>query len=471
MKKFFWLTLFLLIWGAACMASPVTPPQAPVVVADVNSSVAALTDEGNLLLTKWQSDQVVLYQVDPRTWAEVTTFAPIALGEAPTYIFSPDKQSLAGVHKPPRSQYVLGFIDLKTWQMHTIDIGAKTWVSTIVYSPDGKQLAFTYSGELERGTTGRNQPKDYQLVVVDVPARSVMAQVSLDFSARFLAYTADSQQLVAFGGELKPQNPEKFAPAQAAMFRSSDLHQLWEHLLVDVVDGNYEGMYSDNMPQLTSWQAGVAFSPTDQKLYVVHANEDRLTTVDFANRSANTLTIQPVLSWIEQLLAWDAGIAEAKIYNGTTKQATLSADGQKLYLIGHSQNTWLDDKEEWQFEETPLGLTVIEVATGKELAQLDTAAQRLQWSADRQYLYLHKWGFETNEATIELIDAGTLTRIAQSNMAPASQTWLTNGDTILLSHQEERNGFRFSILDPQTLETINSSWIRGNNLFFVSNGY
>ncbi len=98
-----------------------------------------------------------------------------------------------------------------------------------------------------------------------------------------------------------------------------------------------------------------SFAPDRDALYVVHADSEQLTTVDFESQTVKTVEIQPKLTWFERLLSMTAGIAHAKIGDGITRQAAVSPDGQFLYVVGVNNATFQDEQGNWQMEQTSAG--------------------------------------------------------------------------------------------------------------------
>ena len=156
-------------------------------------------------------------------------------------------------------------------------------------------------------------------------------------------FSSDRTRLVIYGSA----RPD---PPSVLLLDGETLEIEWTQPLPDVLDGRVtkseSGLYF-------SWSPGVVFSSERQELYIVHADADRLTTVDFQGRSVRSFTISPRPTWIERLLAITAEVAEAKFWpEGARKSAVLSPDGTRLYLIGR---TWVRTQNadgEWKIDET-----------------------------------------------------------------------------------------------------------------------
>jgi hypothetical protein len=146
-------------------------------------------------------------------------------------------------------------------------------------------------------------------------------------------------------------------------------------------------------PGAGTWlNPGVVFSPVADTLFVAHADEDRLTRVDFGAQEVTSMEVRPRLGLLERLLSLGASIAHAKMLDGTTKSAAISADGETLYIAG--VDSQVTNKETGRFElvQRPLGLQVVEAASGTELSSLDTQAAQVSVLPDGLVLLLSTAG-------------------------------------------------------------------------------
>jgi len=127
--------------------------------------------------------------------------------------------------------------------------------------------------------------------------------------------------------------------------------------------------------------------------YIVHADGDRLTTVDLVNQRVSSIGIRPARTWFGRLLSLTAAVAEAKgASQGGYKSAVLSPDGAKLYVLGRSMASSFDEQGQvTAVEERSLGLQVLELDTGLQVMALPTEADRLRFSADSASLLLVGW--------------------------------------------------------------------------------
>jgi hypothetical protein len=159
-------------------------------------------------------------------------------------------------------------------------------------------------------------------------------------------FSADSQNLMLYGPTLInrfTENEQSDGPPVVAWFDSQDLSVAWSARVEGVRDGIYptgEEVQNLHQPGAASYYSpGLAFSPVQDILYIVHADKDELTSVDFNERSLKTVQIRPQLSWFERFLRLTAGVAYAKTADGTSRTVAISNDGQWLYSAGTQSKT------------------------------------------------------------------------------------------------------------------------------------
>jgi hypothetical protein len=286
----------------------------------------------------------------------------------------------------------------------------------------------------------------------------------LDFYPRLLNFSSDNAGLAVYGAPMGSDGLTVGEP-RALLLDAASLEIEWEISLPGITDGQIRLTESDGSESFEWWGPAAVFSPEQQKLYLVHADEEKLTTVDFAQQATGTVTIQPAQSWLEQLFALTAGVARAKALDGTMKSAVISRDGSELYIVGQTSDTWKDDKGNWQFTQTPLGLMVVDAATGVEKARLDNDATELVLSPEGEILYLRGWS--ENSSWTDVVDTATLEvekHLEGRYLVPGRKL---NGKPILLSETyfNTTGQATLAVLDPETHETIkkwsawNSSWL------------
>jgi hypothetical protein len=434
---------------------PVQPPANPGTLAD---SIPAA-------LWKGSSGGNLLVPLDPSSGQALQDYAPISLGQALFSAYSLDNQTLAVVgfvssdHPHGGS---LHLIDLKTWDDQVQELQLDSYVNAMNFSPDGKQLAIAY-GNATSQILVLNVAKPF------VKSKSAVVQVSLDFLVNKMKFTSYGSGLMTYGFVTK--NPSTVyqinsEPPIVVLLDSTDLSEHWR---VDL-EGIHHGIIpkdenSDKTVDLFQpGQAiylfpGLAFDPNRDILYVVHPDEDKLTTVDFAAQKVATVEIKPQLSWIEQLLSLGAINAHAKVAEGTSKSAVISPNGQFLYVVGQRIELAETEGSELQVTTIPLGLQIVRTKDGSRVAHYDTDAQELSISADGRYLYLRTWGVSEGIASTQIFDTSTNKIISRLDGTWLVPTRRVDGRPILGSNvwMNDKNINHNSIVDPQNLSVL-SEW-------------
>jgi hypothetical protein len=267
-------------------------------------------------------------------------------------------------------------------------------------------------------------------------------------------------------------------PPQVFLLDAQKLNTLWSAKLQGVRDGIFpkdETVKQSELYEPTNalyFSPGLTFAPDQDRIYVVHADSEQLTTVDFEAREIATVKIQPKLSWFEQLLALDAGIAHAKVADGTMKQAVISPDGQFLYVTGVSYASYKDEEEIWQVGQTPLGLEILQTSDGSRVERFETKAVELSLSPDGHFLYMRAWGDGINVTPwTEIFDTARRELIAHKDRLYANPALLTNGEFVLVSNyvttEKHKEQYHMSVLQPSDLRVL-SEWTDRDSLFWLS---
>ncbi|MCI0393473.1 MAG: hypothetical protein L0332_10415 [Chloroflexi bacterium] len=480
MKKGTSLLFCLALIIAACAAPTATGPETALTEPDTAAVELAAADEveqetdarpgaapAGIPVIGWNYPNHELVQIDPQSGEEIAGVTPIKLGRGYDYVLSPDGRTLAVIAYTTEDgrNGKLHLIDLAAWQGVETAIEIDKWTDTLAFSSDGGRLVIAYPGRLA-GFNG--QPENYIIVVVDVARQAIVAETTVLFAPKLVAFTPDDRSLVVYGGELAPEKDENAQPAHAALLNATDLSVTWEQLLPGILDGNYLGEEVANGEQaMIGWRPATALSPDKMTLYIVHADEDKLTTVDFAGRGTQTVEIRPAQTLLDRLLALTAGVAYAKYYDGTEKQAVISPDGSRLYVVGWTSDTTVSEDDEWSFDYYAHGLKVIDTASGAEIASLDLQASGVSLSADGRQLYVVGW-ISSNRPFTEVYDATSLELITRLPDRLASATQTLDGRPVLLSTTYVGNSTRLAVIDGVTLEEL-STVVVGDYAQFLAN--
>lgn len=458
---------FLLVLTAC--ASPAEPTIAPANVNEPKSDAPVLDGifGTSLLVTEWKgsSEGNVLFPLDPASGKPLHDYAPISLGYSSYHAFSPDRGTVAVISFPTETTYhgSLLLIDLATWKTQQFELELKGWVHTLAFSPDGKQLAVAH-GESR-----------YSLTMIDIEQGVITAQSQIDSFGTRLKFTKDGKALMLYSPTFNPKDMMTAGPPQVLLLDAVDLTPRWSAALEGVHDGVFpkdETVTSANLHepgQAFYISPGLVFAPDHDALYIVHADAEQLTTVDFEGQRVQTVDVQPKLTWFERLLSATAGVAHAKIGDGINRQAAVSADGQFLYVVGVDSSTFQDEQGNWQREQTPLGLEILQTSDGSRVDQVETDTTELSLSPDGRFLYLRNWGnSEDPKPWTEIFDTASGQLVTRKSGISGMPALLVNGEYLLVStYSTGEYTHRMSIMEPDGSRVI-SEWTAPDYVWWMT---
>lgn len=407
----------------------------------------------SVLLQNCSSYDCELSLFDTATGAVDERFAPLELGRYATFGPSRDLTKLALVTYHDNSYLQngrLSFVDLATWETVTTTLTFDGAYNAPLFTADNSRLLVV--------TQTEGYPSSDLVYLVDIANGTLLAEQALDFYPSTYQFTPDESGIMFYG--TKGSTAKSFV----ALLDANTLELLWEEEIEGLINGMVMPEGSTDQMDGKWWQPAFVFANGTPTLYVVHADQEQLTTVDFAVQSMQTVAITKPLAWIERLLMLTARTAQAKVANGVSKQAMISPDGTQLYVIGTDYQV----EEETEFVQTGLGLQVINLATGKEIARFDTQAQSLTLEPLSGRLFLHGWTTDqarpyTTEWT-EVLDATTLEAVTVLEQRAVAVARRLDGTPLLLSTTTLENGqTELAALDPETFEVISSmaDWYGG----------
>lgn len=452
----------------ASRTTPREPTPAPTkFVPEAPTPNIQATLETSLLATQWQgkSKGNILFPADPATGTPLPEYTPISLGLSSFHIFSPDRRTLAVVTFPNDYAYdgSLLLIDLPGWRTQRFELELRGWVNAMVFSPDGKQLAISHGDSR------------YTLTIIDTAKGVITAQSQTNSFISRLKFTDSGEALMLYGPTNYPVNGLTAGPPQVLLLDVKDLTSRWSVELEEVHDGIFpkdEDVTAANIHepgQAFYISPGLAFAPDRDALYVVHADSEQLTTVDFAAQKVETVEIQTKLTWFERLLSITAGVAYAKIGDGIIRQAAVSPDGQFLYVVGVNNATFQDKQGNWQMEQTPFGLEIIQTRDGNRVEHIETDTTELSLSPDGRFLYLRNWGTHPKYLPwTEIFDTSSQQFIARKDNLSATPALLMNGEFLLTStFSTSEYSHHMSILEPDGSSVL-AEWTDSESVWWLT---
>jgi WD40 repeat protein len=459
--------LFLLILTAC--ATPSQATTVPAGAAELESQAVTLdgTLETSLLSITWDDspEDNALFPLDPARGTALPGYKPIPLGYSSYSAYSPDRRILAIVSFPKDDSYYhyggsLLLVDLPAWKTHRLELELDGWVSAMAFSPDGKRLAIAH------GETS------YNLTTVDLVEGKIIAQAQTDSYVTRLKFTENGEALMIYRPSMYATNGLSADPPQVLLLDAADLSPRWSAELEEVRDGVFPKDETITQIQLYEpgnalyFMPGLAFAPDRDSLYIVHADSEQLTTVDFSAQKIETVKIQAKLSWFEQLLSLTAGVAHAKIADGTNKQAVISPDGQFLYVVGVNNISVQDQQGNVQMEETPLGLEILQTSDGNRVERFETDATEFSLSPDGRFLYMRSWG--SGLPWTEIFDTSNRQLVARKEKLFATPALLVNGEALLTStYSTSETSNHMSVLEPDGSRIL-AEWTASTSIWWLT---
>ena len=437
------------------------PPAAHIVTATPAQTVANRKEQtcseakpGSSTLVGTSDQKETRFQLlDPGTGFPLCGYQPISPGFVIQQMYLPGMNALlaASAESPTGQDTHLNWIDLATWQSNDLGVTLPAWTSGMAVNQAGTRIVAIYP----RLTSGPQKwLKGYSLVLIDKSRKATLQEKELDFDPRLVEYIAGGKLIVMYGVKNDYVKGTSISPGLVRLLDAGDLSTVWEVEVKGVLEGMQRNDIDGPTDQFVLWSPVVVLSHDREQLYVVHADADRLTTVDLVNHAIQTVNIQPRLSWIERLLRLNAGVAHAKFMDGTIKQGVLSPDSTLLYVTGFTGATDLDAPNGRQFQTFPLGLQVIRLEDGKEMARFTTQAREIDISTDGSYLFLRGW--VDNQAFTEVYATNGLELVANLEDQLLVPARTLDGESLILSRPEGQYEGSINLLDRHTFKIISS---------------
>ena len=328
------------------------------------------------------------------------------------------------------------------------------------YNPDSTRLALTY---LRRSDDGKQQKNT--LMVFDAATGNVLSQTDLAFKPSLLEYGSEGSELIVYGAAEGPViRVSKPGPPQLLLLDAATLQVNWEREFQDLVSGRWCITNCEQELQFReheSWELAVVLSEDRRTLHIVHAADERITTVDLDARSVSGTEIRTARSWAERLLDLTAAAVEAKGWpEGVTRAAALSPDGTRLYVLTHETSGLIGARPKSR------GLRVIDIETGREMATRETKAEEIRFTPDGTRLLLDSR--DGSSTALEVLDAESLDIVATLSDWRVQPTRNLDGASMMLATRLlEETTTRFAVLDPETFEVVDS-WLGASQSRWVA---
>lgn len=423
-KKHLIFILALLVLLAACQ--PV--PAATATPAPLTGERASVVGGSALLIEALENGtKQALVPINPGTGQPAAGYAGIEVGTDVTTAFSPDREQMAILSSGAANcaNYCLHRVDLRAWKeiLPPVEVSPSLYISAseVVFDASASRVAFALNAQDGQKT---------EVVVADLKTGR-LTRAPLDMLV-FNLHFMPSGSVAVYGSR---KQADQSLVLRVALLGKDSLSLDWQQDLNGLAYTTEPPNPEIDPTQGRYLFPGAAFAPDGAKLYLVAADADKLFSVDFERRSVTSVAIQPPQSLLDRLMALTAGVAQAKMLNGTMKTALISADGKRLYVVGQTNTAVKLDNGDYQTNTTPLGLQVIDPASGALLAKLDTNATSLSIAPDGKSAFLYGWldtGGSVSQARTELLDLSTL-KVSRTLDGEIHATRLLNGQAAWLS--------------------------------------
>ena len=469
-----WLLLLLAGCAAPAAEMPAAPPPstAPVPAAPAPSAIPptpTLPPQSPMVIMGWDYELgSVIRAIDPATGQDAPGRAPLVLGAdraapyAAPYAVAPDGRRLAafdaqgdtcydfagGSACGPRSE-TLVLLDTTTWQHRTVPLGAFGWVGAPLFDAGGRRLAFSLQ-----------TAEGHALMLLDAATGETVAQATLNLKPLFVGFGPEGTVVVY--GQPETEQPGMTRPGapRVQLRDGATLAVLWQTTLDGLTSGHWCSDQCDaghGTLVTEMWWPGVALSADGGTLIILHADEERLTTVDLAARTTASRAVGGQQARLGRLLTWlldaTAGVAHAKgPMNGMTRQVVLSPDGARLFTIGTGLETEMGENSNYSVTETRLPVQLIDVASGAIMVASEVTGHTLRLSADGRRVFVAEWG--ERWPVTRVLDAATLALLDELDGPTVRLAPDTAGQLHLVGEQTINGGTTLSLLDAESLATL-----------------
>lgn len=332
--------------------------------------------------------------VDPSTLDPLPGYEPISLGHHYTHAFSPDGRTMAALIWPIESGGwgeggKLYLIDLADWTTGATDVEIDENTSHLLFSEDGRTLYWTLPTTTH---PAHNMPRDYTLYRLDLETGTQATVVAFpeSFPPVELRLLDGGARLAIWGVPTDPNNRAEGPPRVVIV----DLEH--EEIVTDVeLPGVKAWQYQEITGGSVSYriyQPGLAWDLERGLLYVVHADEERITVVDL---EAGVVMVQSDISkprsLFDRFADWLVPSATAAAVPWTSKLVALSEDGSRLYVAGtHDELTEDENGEYVRANDTEL--VIVDTERLEETDRLDLGTiVGMQLTRDGRHLIVRSY--------------------------------------------------------------------------------
>jgi hypothetical protein len=360
----------MLVFGVGCQAGQNTLGKGKVeILPNQPASLLMVEDD------KGRNELLSGTPVNPVTLKPISNKLTLDLGHHYNYAVSPDRKKIAAFIWPTGKENEKGrlsFIDRTTWKgdiQQKIEVDERA--GQLIYHPDGSSLLWTVPAEID-ATHG--VPSAFSLVsyMIEDKAEEEVLRLPKLFTP-YETHVLPSGLLAMYGQTIDENNLAKDAPQ--LLFIDLEKKKVVQAIHIKgLADGQIQRNESgsDGMPNITAMKPGVAWDLARNRLYIVHADQNKVTVIDLQKRAIiQEKTYEPLVSLAQRIQHWLIPHAEAKMASGTDIRAVISPDGQSLFITGTKREVETQTNGVPGYRELPLELQVMDTSSLRVKHHLD----------------------------------------------------------------------------------------------------
>ncbi len=325
------------ITGVLAACSRTTTPQVSPLPPAAIPAARTVTGTYPILVSVGQT----AHPVDPLTLADIPGVMPRAFALSYGGDFSPDGRTFALSSSPDVSRHTdstLQFIDLPTWTVTSTTAIADDFMFGMLFTDDARYLYWLVAMRRDRAHT---IPLDFDLVQYDRTHDTTRVVTSLppSFVPGFFPFDARlfdaGRKLAIYGVPTDGENLATDAPRVLIVDVQRGV------IAADVrLDAVKAGQFAEppNTLAYHLYDPGLAWDVAHDRLYVGHAEAERVTVVDLARGVvAAPVDIRSAPTALQRVRQWLAPSVAAKGGQSSGCTAVLTDDGRRLFLTWYGR--------------------------------------------------------------------------------------------------------------------------------------